>query len=148
MLEIFDAGILVNDKELKPGDLGEVAQVPGGHGIAEAGVVRPAGIDPGRGGDLQVGARQPQGVRHRQFGQRRVGRDNIHHVRHQAEAIAQFDQRSADRGTGVGIEDQAQRVSLAANGQRQDLQPGLLEAMDSQTSSMCAPSTLFPLALK
>jgi len=59
MFEIFHPGIFVNQEELKVGDFGKVPQVLCGHRIAEAGVVRPASMEPGSRGGLQVGARQP-----------------------------------------------------------------------------------------
>jgi hypothetical protein len=47
--------------ELDLRDLGEVFEVLKGEGLAEAGVVGAAGVDPGGGGNLQVGSGDPDG---------------------------------------------------------------------------------------
>jgi hypothetical protein len=59
--------VLVDHHKLDPGHFGEIAQVFGHDGIAEGGVVRPAGVNPGRRGGLKVRARRPQGARRRSF---------------------------------------------------------------------------------
>ena len=105
-----------------PGDLGEVAE----HLDADRGrhdrVVRGAGGEPAR---RRSCAKSGAGFQTaRPTGQlRQVGRvDVLDDVRDEAEPVAHVAHRDDERGAGVGGEDQAHRVLLAADAERVHLE--------------------------
>src|ERR1700722_4871676 len=59
LAKLVEPGIRIDAHELNPGDLGKVFHVFQGQRMAEAGVVRPSGVDPCGGSDLQIWARDP-----------------------------------------------------------------------------------------
>ena len=67
--ELVEAGFGVDADEFDPGHFGEVFEVFHGEGLAEAGVVGTAGVDPGRGGDFETGFGEPNGAGDGEFGQ-------------------------------------------------------------------------------
>ena len=67
------------------------------------------------------------------------GLDVLDDVRHQPEAVAHVAHRDDDGGAGVGREDEAHRVVLAADAERVDLEARPRGRQRRATSSMCAP---------
>src|SRR5580698_4826462 len=64
LLEGAKFGVAVDDGQFDAGDCGEVFHVFGGDSVAESGVVRAAGVNPGGAGGLEIGAAFPDGARY------------------------------------------------------------------------------------
>src|SRR5580704_18186117 len=96
--------------------------------LAKACVVSPASVDPGSGGNLQIRFGYPDGARNGQFGQRLVGLDDVDLVDDETEAISHVDQRSHNRGPTWRRKNQANRIGLASNAQRMDLEGRLVRS--------------------
>jgi predicted aminopeptidase len=119
--ELAQSGVAVDEQELDPGHASKVFEVLDGEREGEAGVVRPAGVDPRASRNVEVGLRDPERTRDRQLRHRRERRDDVHHVHDHPEPIAHVDDRRVHRRTGHGVEHQPHRILLAANAERMHL---------------------------
>lgn len=126
LLELGDAGVLVNHHALDAHEVGEGAQLLDIHRLGEHRVVGGPGQDPGLGAGLQVRHGLPQGARHRQFRHGLWQVDYFQLIDHQPEAVAQIDQAGVDRLAGGGREQQAGRVGLLAYAQMLGIQHGFI----------------------
>ncbi len=102
--------------------LGELAHIVEVQRMAEDGMVRAAGDDPGFRRGTQIRLRFPQGVGHRQLRQIVRRWDGFDGIDQQTEAVSQVDQAGDDRRAGL-------RIGFSA------------VAIVGHTSSMCEPST-------
>ena len=98
--------------------------------MAEDGMVRATGDDPGFRSGTQIRLRFPQGVGHRQLRQIVRRRDGFNGIDQQTEAISQIDQAGDNRRAGLGIEDQTRRIRFAADTQRLDVEDRFLSGSD------------------
>src|ERR1700677_4625922 len=93
-----------------------------GQSLAEAGVMGASGVDPCCRGDLEAWLRMPYRAGHWQIWQWLLRLDDIHLVDDHAEAVSHIDQRGDDPRTAWRGEDQPNRVCLAANAKRMNLE--------------------------
>ena len=133
----------VDADHFKSGDLGEVLEVVDGEGLAEAGVVGTARVDPGRaGGDFQAWFGEPDGAGYGEVGEGLRGVDDVDLVDDHAEAVAHVDERGDDGRAGGSGEDEAGWVGFARRCRGGGLRTvGLPAAMVGQISSMWEPRT-------
>ena len=124
-LELAHRGVFVDDEKLGFGEFGEVAEDLDTHGRRHHGVVRGARRQPARRRGRKVGRGLPHCTSHGKV--RQVGSgDVLDDVGDEAEPVAHVAHRDDDGRAGVGREDQAHRVVLAADAERVDLEAGLL----------------------
>ena len=78
------------------------------------------GVNPGAGGDRETGLRLPQRPGDRQLRQLLMRRNDLDRVDDHAEAVAHVDDGRVDGVAGLRIEDQPDRILLAADAERMD----------------------------
>ena len=108
--------------------------------VAEAGVVRAAGMDPGRGVGLEVRPRPPQGAGDRQAGAAAAGGvDHVDDASRPSGSAGPCPMIAGDDGrAGLGVEHEADRVGLAADRQRVDLEPRPRRRRSTRRPRACA----------
>src|SRR5450432_2903764 len=80
LAEFFERRVCIDGEHLNAGDLGKVAQVLRGDGVAVDGVMRSAGMNPTCAGSLEIWAALPDRTRHGQLRQRLWRSDGIYFV--------------------------------------------------------------------
>ena len=133
LLELASGGVLVDDGELNTGDACEVFPSLTTDGGGHTGVVRTTGGDPALNGGLQARLRLPDGAGARKLLEGALRLNDVDDVHEQAEAFANVGHGDHDGVLGgLAGEDQADRVGLAADAQRVDLQLRLGDGADGR----------------
>ena len=99
---------------------GKILEVLACNHVAVSGVVRPAGMDPGRAGGFEIGTAFPDRSGDRKLRKRLRGRHGIDLVHKKAEAVAEIHERRVEGSPRRRIENEADRIFLSSDAQGMD----------------------------